>query len=184
MRTIGVAFPVPEPWAGTLARARASTGDPLAEFVPPHVTLVGPSSVESGLLPALEEHLAGVAAAAKPFTIHLRGTGTFRPVTDVVFISVVSGISECERLQSALLRGPLERDTRFPYHPHVTIAHDVPNPALDRVFSELSGFEAIFAVPEFTLYEHGEDGMWRPRRDFPLLGGESRDHSGSRLASS
>ena len=30
--------------------------------------------------------------------------------------------------------GPLERELKFPYHPHVTVAHDLPEEALDRAF--------------------------------------------------
>ncbi len=40
MSTIGVAIAVPEPWAGELQRYRASFGDPLAEAIPTHITLV------------------------------------------------------------------------------------------------------------------------------------------------
>ena len=77
-------------------------------------------------LPAVEEHLAAVAAAHLPFTLHLRGTGTFRPVTQVVFVAVAAGISECELLAAAIRAAPeLHREARFPYHPHVTVAQDV-----------------------------------------------------------
>jgi 2'-5' RNA ligase len=169
-RTIGVAFAIPEPWAAELSAAREAAGDPLAGFIPPHLTLVGPTEVPSHLEAEVAEHLAAAAATGGPFTLHLRGTATFRPLTDVVFVALVEGISECERLEAALRDGPLARELRFPYHPHVTIAHDVPAAALDRAFEELAGFEASFDVAAFTLYEHGDDGMWRPQRDFPLVG--------------
>ncbi|WP_018347915.1 2'-5' RNA ligase family protein [Longispora albida] len=170
MRTIGVAFAVPEPWAAQLSEARAAAGDPLAGFIPPHLTLLGPAEVPAERAAQVDEHLSRVAAGAAPFTLQLRGTGTFRPVTDVVFVAVARGISECEQLQAALRTGPLDRELRFPYHPHVTVAHDVPGEALDRAFDELAGFDATFEVRAFTLYEHGEDGTWRPRRDFALAG--------------
>ena len=44
----------------------------------------------------------------------------------------------------------------YPYHPHVTVAHDVPTEALDRVYAELAGFDARFTVDHFTLYVHGD----------------------------
>ncbi|MEV6527007.1 2'-5' RNA ligase family protein [Longispora sp. NPDC051575] len=169
-QTIGVAFPIPEPWAAELARAREAAGDPLARFVPPHLTLIGPTEVPAGERSGVEDHLRRVAATGTPFTLHLRGTGTFRPLTDVVFVMVAQGISECERLEEALRSGPLARELRFPYHPHVTVAHDVSAPALDRAFDDLAGFDAAFEAAAFTLYEHGDDGMWRPQRDFPLVG--------------
>jgi len=173
-RTIGVAIPIPEPWASQLTERRAAAGDPQAANVPAHLTLVGPTQITDEPLSDIEEHLCRVAADHSTFTLHLRGTGTFRPVSDVVFIAVVAGISECEVLERALRTGPLDRELRFPYHPHVTVAHDVDGAIgqerLDQVFEDMAGFEARFQVSCFTLYEHGADGCWRPRRDFPLGG--------------
>ena len=74
--------------------------------------------------------------------MQLRGTGTFRPVSPVVFVPLVQGIGECERLEARCASGPLDRELPFPYHPHVTVAHDVAHPALDAVYEELAGYEA------------------------------------------
>src|SRR6185503_3031459 len=102
-------------------------------------TLLGPTDVPTEALPRLEKHLAAVAAAQEPFAVHLRGTGTFRPVTQVVFVAVAAGISECELLAEAISAAPeLHRETRFPYHPHVTVAQDVAPEALDRVYEDLA----------------------------------------------
>jgi 2'-5' RNA ligase len=167
-RTIGVAIGIPEPWSSQLREHRALSGDPQAESVPPHVTLVPPTEVESPDLAGIEQHLRTVAGKHRPFDLHLRGTGTFRPVTDVVFVVVAAGISECELLEADVRSGPLVRELHFPYHPHVTVAHDVPAPQLDDAYDRLAGFEARFRVPGFTLFEHGSDGHWRPQRDFPF----------------
>ena len=165
---VGVATGIPEPWGSVLDEARAAAGDPLAPFIPSHVTLLGPTDVRSDSLPAIEKHLAGVADRHSGFPVRLRGTGTFRPVTEVVFVAVAAGISEFERLAAAVRVGPLSRELHFPYHPHVTVAHDIATEALDRVFEELADFSARFEVDHFTLYVHGDDGHWRPRRAFPL----------------
>jgi 2'-5' RNA ligase len=112
-----------------------------------------------------------VAAAHSPYTLHLRGTGTFRPVTEVVFVAVAAGISETELLAAAISAAPdLRRETRFPYHPHVTVAQDVPGEALDAVFDDLAGFDARFEVGAFTLFSHNGDERWLPRRDYRLGG--------------
>jgi 2'-5' RNA ligase len=170
VRTIGVAVGIPEPWGSQLDGHRAAAGDPMAAFIPAHLTLLGPTEIDASAdhSTKIEDHLAGVAAVHRPFHLHLRGTGTFRPVTRVVFVAVAAGISECEQLASAIASGPLTRELHYPYHPHVTVAHDVPDPALDAVFDELAGFEARFPVEGFTLYEHGADGHWHPQRHFPL----------------
>ncbi|GIE99161.1 2'-5' RNA ligase family protein [Paractinoplanes rishiriensis] len=166
---IGVAIDIPEPWGSALTRRRAEAGDPQAAYTPAHVTLLGPTEVATEALPAVEKHLEAVAAGQQPFTINLRGTGTFRPITEVVFVTLAVGISECELLAEAIAAAAdVNRDARFPYHPHVTVAQDVPADALDAVFEDLAGFSAKFHVTAFTLFSHGGEGPWRPRRDFPL----------------
>jgi 2'-5' RNA ligase len=168
--TVGVAISIPQPWAEILDAVRASSGDPLAAFIPAHVTLLGPTDIDPDRIGEAEARLAAAAAAHAPFAVHLRGTGTFRPVTEVVFVAVATGIGECERLATDVRQGPLLRDLHYPYHPHVTIAHEVPTAALDRVYAELADFEALFTADHFTLYVHGSDGRWRPLRDFKLTG--------------
>ncbi|MFE9191507.1 2'-5' RNA ligase family protein [Micromonospora sp. NPDC007208] len=164
---IGIAVDIPEPWGAQLTRRRVEAGDPLA--VPAHVTLLGPTEIRTANLPAVERHLAAVAATHLPFTLHLRGTGTFRPVTQVVFVAVAAGISECELLAAAIAAAPgLHRELRFPYHPHVTVAQDVAPEALDKVYEDLADFSAMFEVDAFTLFSHSGQARWQPRRDFCL----------------
>ncbi|BCJ37693.1 phosphoesterase [Actinocatenispora thailandica] len=168
MRVIGVAIDVPEPWGSYLNRCRAQAGDPQAEYVPTHLTLLPPTEIGDDAEPVVERHLAQVAARHAGFSLLLRGTGTFRPITDVVFVAVAAGISECERLAADVRSGPLEREIKYPYHPHITVAQDVPQPALDQVFTDLAGFEVRFDVVGFRLFVHNGDSRWRPRRDFAL----------------
>ena len=172
MPTIGVALAIPEPWARELQEYRTSVGDWTATKIPTHITLIPPVEVADEDLPGVEKHLAEVASLASPFRVHLRGTGTFRPVSPVVFVTVVEGISACEQLAAALRRGPLAVELEFPYHPHVTIAHHLPDATLDRAFKELAAFESVFDVEEFHLYVHDEERGWQPSRDFPLHAGE------------
>jgi len=107
-----------------------------------------------------------VAATSRAFTVHLRGTASFRPVSPVVFVQLVAGIAECERLETAVRSGPLARDLAFHYHPHVTVAHHLSDDRLDLAAESLEGFDEAFEVTEFLLYEHGTDGVWRPERSF------------------
>jgi 2'-5' RNA ligase len=165
---IGVAMSIPPPFDAALNDARLRSGDPLAELIPAHITLLGPTEVDPARFDDVQAHLATIAAAHRPYSIHLRGTGTFRPLTEVVFVAVATGIGECELLAADVRTGPLARDLNYPYHPHVTVAHDVPPDALDRVYAEMADFEAAFDVDHFTFYVHGSDGRWRPVRDFPL----------------
>lgn len=170
-RNIGVAIGIPEPYNRELQGWRDRLGDPNADRIVPHVTLLPPTEVDPAALPAIEEHLRKVAADEESFEIRLRGSATFLPVSPVVFVPLVQGIAGCERLESKVRSGPLQRDIRFPYHPHVTVAHDLPADALDRAFVLLADYEAAFEVRGFTLFEQGPDLVWRPQRDFVFGGG-------------
>lgn len=168
MTTIGVAIAVPEPWGPALQAYRKGLGDETADMIPTHITLLPPIDIDDALLPAVEAHLTVAAARHERFTIHLRGTGTFRPVSPVVFVGVVEGISECEQLAIDVRRGPLAVDAEYPYHPHVTIAHHLADPVLDRAFEEQSDFDASFGVGGFYLYLHSDTDGWTPYRWFEL----------------
>jgi 2'-5' RNA ligase len=166
--TIGVAIAVPDPWGEQLQQYRRKLGDETAEGIPTHITLLPPFAVEAGDVPVVEQHLTQASAGNHAFRIHLRGTGTFRPVSPVVFVTVVEGISACEQLAASVRRGPLGVDLRFPYHPHVTIAHDLSDDVLDQAFDELASFECDFVADRFSLYVHDPVTGWEPTRDFAL----------------
>ncbi|MGW6201818.1 2'-5' RNA ligase family protein [Kribbella sp. NPDC055110] len=170
MTTIGVAIPIAEPYGAELQKYRADFGDPMAASIPTHVTLLPPTEIGADDLAVIDEHLLAVAARFPRFRIRLRGTATFRPISPVVFVPLAEGISSCEVLQSQVRSGPLKVDLKFPYHPHVTVAHDLDKDALDRAYDALSEYDCAFDVEHFSRYEHGADGVWRPQRSFPLAG--------------
>ena len=167
-RAIGVAIGIPEPYTSELQGWRERLGDPFAHGIPPHITLLPPTELHTDDLHEVEDHLRAVAEHHEPFTVHLRGSGTFRPISPVVFVTLAQGIGECERLEADVRSGPLQRPVNFPYHPHVTVAHEVSDDLLDRAFTELSSYDARFRVWGFTLFERGPDSVWRPQRDFPF----------------
>ena len=167
MPTIGVAVGVPEPWATRIQAFRESIGDPMAELIPPHITLLPPIDLATAVAAQVEEHLTAVASSVEAFDVHLRSTGTFRPLSPVVFLNVVEGIAGFEVLAKAVRTGPLGVDLAYPYHPHVTVAHDVSDELLDRAFDELADFDATFHVASFTLFTHSDAG-WAASGSFPL----------------
>ena len=171
MVTIGVAVAIPEPWASELQNYRTSVGDTMATTIPTHITLLPPTEVAEDELEKIEAHLEEAAGDVPAFEVHLRGTGTFRPISPVVFVTLVEGISQCEQLAHAVRRGPLAVDLAYPYHPHVTIAHDLADAQLDQAFDELAEFECRFAVGEFHLFVHDHDRGWTPTRYFALAPG-------------
>ncbi|HVI37676.1 MAG TPA: 2'-5' RNA ligase family protein, partial [Gaiellales bacterium] len=64
--------------------------------------------------------------------------------------------------------GPLETELQFPYHPHVTVAHHLDDPLLDRAFDDLASFDCAFVADRFSMYVHDERAGWVVARDFKL----------------
>lgn len=153
-----------------MQRLRVDYGESRAQHIPTHITLLSPTPLLDADVSGLREHLRDVAAAHHAFEVVLRGTGTFRPVSDVVFLQVARGVSSCEQLERHIRSGPVDRGLDFPYHPHVTVAHDVSEEVLDRSFADLAGFACTFRAAEFRLYAHQGDEVWHPVEAFPLTG--------------
>jgi 2'-5' RNA ligase len=169
--TLGVSIAVPEPHGSRLQQRRAGFGDPAAHGIPTHVTLLPPTEVEVTALPGFRRHLARVARAGRPFRMRLQGTGSFRPLSPVVYVKLAEGIAECTELQEQVRSGPVQRELQFPYHPHVTVAHGIPEDAMDRAYEELAEYAASWTAAGFALYEQGTDGHWRKMHEYPFGGG-------------
>ncbi|MBE7190430.1 2'-5' RNA ligase family protein [Jatrophihabitans endophyticus] len=168
MTTVGVAVAIPQPHADILTTWRRRVGDPAADLVFPHVTLLPPTRVAGASMDEVEAHLAAAALGCAPFDMHLAGTGTFRPVSPVVYIQIARGVSQCELLERAIRSGPIARDLDFPYHPHVTVAQEIGDDGLDEAYDGLSGFVARFPVDRFVLFSRDTAGAWRWGTEFPL----------------
>ena len=167
--TIGVALPIPEPFLSELGAYRERFGDPLAHAIVAHITLVPPTQV------ADEEHLAAILATSRSrpqrwsrSLSSSRGLATFRPVSQVVFVPIAEGEPQVRAAEAAVRRGPLDRALNFPYHPHVTVAHDLEEDWLDQAQEGLQAYRAAFEVDRLSLFIQGADAVWRPVAEFPF----------------
>jgi len=170
--SLGVILGFPPGIAEELQRWRASFGDPMATVIPAHITLV--TTTPTNDWEAARDHVREIARTQAPFMVTIAGTGSFRPVSPVVFINVAEGFEECVELHEKLQTGPLARDLPFAYHPHVTIAHDVAPESLDEAETVLKDYRATFPVVSMGLYEHDVDGIWQLREELDF-GTESDD---------
>lgn len=169
-RILGVALPVPDPHGSRLQELRVALGDPLARQVPAHITLLGPTVVDDADMPAVAEHLRALAARHAPFVVTLSGAGSFRPVSPVVYAALAEGSDACAALERDVRSGILDVPTRFDYHPHVTIAHGLPEESLDEARRRLDGFEARYPILGMSAYLHRADGVWHLWDELPLGG--------------
>lgn len=169
--TIGVALPIPEPFLGELGAYRERFGDPLAHAIVAHITLVPPTPVaDEAHLAAVVSHLQEQAVGMARFPLALAGSGTFRPVSPVVFVPIVTGEHRVREIEAAVRRGPLDRPLQFPYHPHVTVAHALEEGWLDEAEAAMQPYRAQFEVHSLGLFVQGVDGVWRQRVEFEFGG--------------
>jgi 2'-5' RNA ligase len=166
--TMGVAIAVPEPHGSRLREMRAMFGDPLAQTVPSHVTLLPPLDVDVNELDEICGRLDKAAGAVPGFRMRLQGTGTFRPISPVVFVAVRRGFVATEVLAGRLRQTLGAPRAEFRFHPHVTVAQHLDDAALDQAHEALSNFECEFAVEDFALYLHDDEAGWQPQRHFSL----------------
>lgn len=169
--TYGVAIAVPEPHGSLLREMRAAFGDPLAQTVPSHVTLLPPREVDAAELDDIRARLDKAAGAVPAFRMRLRGTATFRPVSPVVFVTVNVGFMATEVLARRLRDAVDAPRSEFSFHPHVTVAHHLDDDALDRAAEKLRDYECDFVVDEFALYLHDDAAGWEPQHRFALAPG-------------
>jgi 2'-5' RNA ligase len=62
---------------------------------------------------------------SSPFQIELTSIEMF-PVTDVIYIEVGTGGGELRKMHAAMNAGTLQFHDPFPYHPHSTLAQELP----------------------------------------------------------
>lgn len=148
---IGILVAIPEPWVSTLTDVRRRAGDVQADHVPAHITLLPPTAVNVEDRERLFHHLSSVAQMHIPFTVTVEGAGSFRPVSPVSFAQVTDGFNELCALAEDIRADVLDIELRFPYHPHVTLAHGVDERQLDMVEEEVADFRASWTVPGFRL---------------------------------
>jgi len=112
---------LPEPLAGFLDRLRS---DLVREcHAKAHVTILPPRPVSGPIESAWDQLRAGLQDF-QPFRVELKSIEIF-PITQVIYVSVGPGFAELERMHSATNAGQLAFQEPFPYHPHITVAHEI-----------------------------------------------------------
>ena len=66
-------------------------------------------------------------------------------------MTLTEGANACTDIAEEIRSGPLDHEARFPYHPHVTLAQDVDDVALDLALDIGATVEASWIVPGFRL---------------------------------
>lgn len=163
--TLGVVIPVPQPHRETLRAWRQDYGGEATAPIAPHITLVSGSYLNSWEKAAAQ--VRRVASTVQPFSIELGAAQSFRPASDVVFLPLDRGADECWELHRGLLGDALRHESAFAYHPHLTIAQNVPAAQLDAAQAALGDARLAFTADHIQLFDT-RGGDWNFSEEIPL----------------
>lgn len=163
---IGLVIAVPEPWMSLLTEARVHLGDEHGINTPAHITLLPPTVVKKADREKVFEHLQTVAKSVAPFRVKVSGTGSFRPVSPVVFFNIHEGASQLIDLEARVRAGITDEPRRFDYHPHITLVQGVSPELLDKAETLGQHFNAEWVIPGFRLDILETAGIYQSRAIF------------------
>ena len=165
---VGAFIAVPEPWREDLDAWRRSFGDPHADRIPVHITLLEPTRMTGFEFEGFRQRLLHAAADESQFRVELGPTATFRPVSPVVYLQAHAEDDALPRLHSCVREAAGSPPRRHPYLPHLTVAMDVPDEVLDLAQSELADYEAAWVVDRVDVWTRDRAGVWHPAFEAPL----------------
>lgn len=96
-----------------------------------HVSVLPPRPLAADWQ-AAGEQVQALTAKRPPFPVELGEIGIF-PVTNVIYLEVGSGRDELASMHDALNGDALVFEEPFAYHPHVTLAQEIPPDAVQEV---------------------------------------------------
>jgi 2'-5' RNA ligase len=139
-----------------------------------HVSVLPPRplavdwQVASAQVRALSENWA-------PFAIELTGIEIF-PSTDVIYLEVGAGAAELRQMHVAMNSGTLRFQDPFPYHPHITLAQELPAEKVasttelaHRRWREFTG-ERRFRAERAVLVQNTVNGCWLDLAEYSFAG--------------
>lgn len=162
--SICIAVAVPDPLATQIDSRRSPFQIMGRREMEPHITILPPRRVQRGEFEDLRAIFASVASVHSGFQVRLRGAGTFRPRSPVVYVRVEDA-DACKALALDLhlvIEDSLER-----YEPHVTVARRVPDDVLDEALQGFADFDSRFEVERVWLYVRSER-VWMRQASLPL----------------
>ena len=119
------------------------------------------------------EQVRACATSWAPFDIALERLRIF-PVTNVIYLELGQGAGEMFRIHQAMNSPPLEFDEPFAYHPHITLAQEIPPDKVADVYrlaQELwDGYTGLrtFRAERATFVQNTLGNTWIDLADFSL----------------
>jgi 2'-5' RNA ligase len=143
-----------------------------------HVSVLPPRTLGADWQ-AAGEQVRRCAGEWAPFEIRLGGIRRF-PVTNVVYIELASGADEFHEMHACMNHGTLESSEPFEYHPHITLAQEIPLENLDEVdrlahqrWAEFKGPRS-FTADRIAFVRNTIGNHWVDLAEFSLNGSRSK----------
>jgi 2'-5' RNA ligase len=89
-----------------------------------HVSVMPPRPISVDW-EAASQHARSLIEGAPRFSVELTDVGIF-PVTNVIYLEIGQGAADLSRVHGAMNRDALAFDEPFAYHPHTTLAQELP----------------------------------------------------------
>ena len=139
-----------------------------------HVSLLPPRPLAVDW-PVASDKVRTVLNGCTPFEVELTGIEIF-PVTDVIYISVGRGATELRQVHHDMNTGPLEFQEPFSYHPHITLAQELPpqnvlatTDLAERLWRGYSG-PRCFPAKQAAFVQNSFGNCWIDLAEFSLGG--------------
>ena len=119
------------------------------------------------------EQLRALSQAWAPFEVELTYLDIFR-LTEVIYLEVGAGAAELRSMHQAVNTAALAFKDPFPYHPHITLAQEVPHERVQEVFhlacrrwEEYRGPRS-FKAERAVFVQNSLRNVWLDLADFSL----------------
>lgn len=162
---------IPEPLAGFLDSLRLDLTPRCNPHA--HVTVLPPRPLQHDLKETIHR-LAVQCRQTTSFEITLGEVDLF-PISSVIFVGLRQGAGELRGLYRALNAGPLSYVEPFPYHPHITIAQNMPPEsvagALETARQRWAEYRGArtFRVDSLSFVQQVAPNMWVDVAELELL---------------
>jgi len=139
-----------------------------------HVSVLPPRPlVAENEWEAAREQARTLAGRRAPFRVEATEIHVF-PVTDVIYLEVGAGEAELRRMHEAMDSHRLAWQEPFPYHPHITLAQEVPGDRVQEMrelaetrWREFAG-PKWFVAERVTFVRNSAGNHWVDLAEFPL----------------
>ncbi|HEX3744111.1 MAG TPA: 2'-5' RNA ligase family protein [Bryobacteraceae bacterium] len=139
-----------------------------------HVSLLPPRPLAVEW-PVASEQVHTILKSRTPFEVELTVVEAF-PVTDVIYLGVGDGASELRQVHKAMNSAALDFQEPFAYHPHVTLAQELPRDRVaatrelaDRLWREYTG-PRHFSADHAAFVQNSLGNCWIDLAEYSLGG--------------